>query len=154
ETLFERIHNAKKAEDSRWAPFAGEDEWNLAHWLVTSGLTQSNVEKFLKLNILTSVFQTRTRTKPSFESNYMFYKKIDSLPSGEASWNVEVFEAIGDRVGEDGRLKKEKVELWQRNPVDCIRELMGNSAFRDSIRYAPERQYADAGGKERIYGNM
>lgn len=84
----------------------------------------------------------------------MFYKKIDSLPSGEASWNVEVFEAIGDRVGEDGRLKKEKVELWQRNPVDCIRELMGNSAFRDSIRYAPERQYADAGGKERIYGNM
>lgn len=106
----------------------------------------------MKLTI--DIFQTRTRTKPSFESNYMFYKKIDALPSSEASWNVEVFEAVGEVVGEDGRPKKEKVELWQRNPVDCIRELMGNSAFRDSIRYAPERQYADVGGKERIYSNM
>ncbi|KAI0821807.1 hypothetical protein BC628DRAFT_1278229, partial [Trametes gibbosa] len=95
-----------------------------------------------------------TPLSTSETSNYMFYKKIDALPSSEASWNVEVFEAVGDVAGEDGRPKKEKVELWQRNPVDCIRELMGNSAFRDLIGYAPERQYADAGGKERIFSNM
>lgn len=165
-TSFERIRLAKEAaEDSPWAPFENEDEWQLSHWLVTSGLTQTNIEKFLKLKIvsrschimnilLTCILQTRERTKPSFESNYMFFKKVDSLPSSEASWKVEVFDAVGDVVGEDGRLKKEKVELWQRNPVDCIRELMGNPVFRDSIRYAPERQYADAGGKNRIYGNM
>ncbi len=52
ETSFERIHKAKKATDSLWAPFNDEDEWHLAHWLVTSGLTQSDVEKFLKLNIV------------------------------------------------------------------------------------------------------
>lgn len=84
----------------------------------------------------------------------MFYKKIDALPTGEAGWKVELLEAVGDVVGEDGRAKKEIVEVWSRNPVDCVRELMDNPGFRDSIRYAPERQYADADGKQRIYGNM
>ncbi|KAH9852900.1 hypothetical protein C2E23DRAFT_729774 [Lenzites betulinus] len=97
---------------------------------------------------------TRTRTKPSFESNYMFYKKIDMLPTGEASWRVELLEAVGDVVGEDGCVKKETVEVWSRDPVDCVRELMDNPGFHDSIRYAPERQYADINGKQRIYGNM
>ncbi|KAH9846641.1 hypothetical protein C2E23DRAFT_743604, partial [Lenzites betulinus] len=149
ETPFEHQNRERKAAgDSLWAPFKDEHEWQLAQWLVTSGLAQADIDKFLKLKI------TRERTKPSFESNYMFYKKIDALPTGEASWKVELLEAVGDVVGEDGSLKKETVEVWSRNPVDCVRELMGNPAFRDSIRYAPERQYTDAEGKNRIYGNM
>ncbi|KAI0640990.1 hypothetical protein C8Q79DRAFT_1099175 [Trametes meyenii] len=67
---------------------------------------------------------------------------------------LEVFEAEGDVLGEDGQLKKERVELWKRNTVECVRELMGNAAFRGCIRYKPERQYADPEGKTRIYGNM
>ncbi|KAI8989225.1 hypothetical protein BD414DRAFT_415618 [Trametes punicea] len=84
----------------------------------------------------------------------MFYKKVDALPSSQASWTVEVLEAVGDILGEDSCQKKEKVELWKRDPVECVRELMGNPAFRDSIRYAPEHQYADEEGTQRIYGNM
>ncbi|KAH9893250.1 hypothetical protein C8Q73DRAFT_761055 [Cubamyces lactineus] len=148
ETPFEGIRHAKdQAHESPWAPFESEEEWELARWLVTSGLTQSSIERYLKLKI------TRERTKPSFESNYMFFKKIDALPGGQTSWTVEVFEAVGDRVGEDGKPRTERVELWKRDIVDCVRELMGNPLFRDAIRYAPERQYADAEGKTRIYGN-
>lgn len=169
ETAFELHDKARKAAGAAlWAPFEDEQEWQLAHWLVTSGLTQNNIEKFLKLDIVSTrcsgldrtcslqrlTLQTRARTKPSFESNYLFNKKIDALPTGEASWRVELLEAVGDVVGEDGCAKKETVEVWSRDPVDCVRELMGNPGFRDSIRYAPERQYADADGKQRVYGNM
>ncbi|KAI0632830.1 hypothetical protein C8Q77DRAFT_1058772 [Trametes polyzona] len=97
--------------------------------------------------------QTRERTKLSFESNYMFYKKIDALPRGQAKWSAEVFEAVGDMVGEDGLPRKEVVELWKRDPVDCIRELIGNPLFRDCIRYAPEKHYVDEDGTSRMYGN-
>lgn len=76
------------------------------------------------------------------------------MPGGFANWTVEVFEAVGDELGEDGQPKKERVELWKRNAVDCVRELMGNPLFRDCIRYAPEKHYADHAGKTRIYGNM
>ncbi|KAI0676310.1 hypothetical protein C8Q78DRAFT_1084559, partial [Trametes maxima] len=69
-------------------------------------------------------------------------------------WTLEVFEAEGDELGEDGQPKKERVELWKRDAVECVRDLMGNAAFRGCIRYKPERQYADPEGKTRIYGNM
>ncbi|KAI0370412.1 hypothetical protein BV20DRAFT_1035905 [Pilatotrama ljubarskyi] len=149
ETYFESIQCQKReAGESPWAPFESEDEWELARWLVTSGLTQSSIEKYLKLKT------TQERTKPSFESNYLFYQKLDALPGGQASWKVEIFEAVGDRMGEDGKPKTERVELWKRDVVDCVRELMGNPLFRDFVRYAPERQHADPEGKTRIYGNM
>ncbi|KAI0628841.1 hypothetical protein C8Q77DRAFT_1067440 [Trametes polyzona] len=97
---------------------------------------------------------TRTRTKPSFASNYKFYKKIDALPGAGAGWKVEVLDAVGDKLGEDGRPCTERVELWQRDVVDCVREIIGNPLFRDCIRYSPERQYTDEEGKTHQYGNM
>ncbi|CDO72062.1 hypothetical protein BN946_scf184962.g5 [Trametes cinnabarina] len=143
ETMFERIHRQKtEAGDDLWVLFECRDEWELAEWLVLSGLTQSNIEKFLKLEI--------TRMKPSFQSNYLFYKMVDQLPGRAVNWKLEVFEAVGDEVGEDGQPKKERVELWMRDAVHCIRELMGNPAFRDCICYAPEKHYADPQGKTRI----
>ena len=32
----------------------------------------------------------------------------------------------GDMEGEDGVLKQEMLELWQRDPVECMEELLGN----------------------------
>ncbi|EJF58879.1 hypothetical protein DICSQDRAFT_148808 [Dichomitus squalens LYAD-421 SS1] len=97
---------------------------------------------------------TRNRTRPSYTSKYHLLKKIDDLPKGHAKWEVEIFEAEGDEVDEDGKPKIEVVELWKRDVVDCVRELIGNPLFRDAIRYAPEREYADNEGNTRIYSNM
>ncbi|KAI0665395.1 hypothetical protein C8Q78DRAFT_986640 [Trametes maxima] len=90
----------------------------------------------------------------SFRSSHLFYKKVDALPRGATTWKRKVLEAVGDVLGEDGKPKVEVVELWMRDVVDCIRELMGNPAYCDSIRYRPERQYADAEGKTRVYRNI
>ncbi|KAI0675158.1 hypothetical protein C8Q78DRAFT_965124 [Trametes maxima] len=94
------------------------------------------------------------RMRLSFRSSHTFYKKVDALPRGPTAWKREVFEAVGDVLGEDGKPKSEMVELWMRDAVDCVRELIENPAYRDSIRYRPERQYADSEGKTRIYGNI
>ena len=48
----------------------------------------------------------------------------------------------------------EKVELWKRDPVECIREIIGNPAFRDKLSYAPQRVYTDATETVRIYDEM
>jgi hypothetical protein len=45
----------------------------------------------------------------------------------------------------------EEVELWRRDPVECIRELMGNPTFKSLMAYAPERVYDDIQGKVRIF---
>ena len=42
--------NQREAGDAPWAPFKSEDEWELARWLMTSGVSQKQMDEFLKLN--------------------------------------------------------------------------------------------------------
>lgn len=57
-------------------------------------------------------------------------------------------------LDERGKPKEETVELWRRDIVECVKELMGNPAFKDLLQYVPERWYEDEEGTRRIYGDM
>ncbi len=37
----------------------------------------------------------------------------------------------------------EQLELWMRDPLECIKELMEDPRFKDHMRYAPEKMYTD-----------
>lgn len=48
----ERVQEYEKQlrnADVPWAPFASYKEWELAEWLIQSGVSQSNIDKLLKL---------------------------------------------------------------------------------------------------------
>lgn len=58
QTSFEELKK-KRAEDAGqemnpWAPFDSAEEWDLARWLIRSGLSQTEIDKFLKLDIVSS----------------------------------------------------------------------------------------------------
>ena len=89
----------------------------------------------------------------SFHNACSFLKRVDSLHTGLA-WTCKTIDVEGDEEGEDGRLKRETLELWRRDPVECVKELIGNPAWRDTIAYAPERAYTDAEGRNQIYDEM
>ena len=80
-------------------------------------------------------FQTRNRTRLLFKNKRAFYRCIDTLPRG-AKWPCEPFEITGDERDENGELHREVLHLWKQNPVECIRELIGNPAFRDKMQQA------------------
>lgn len=80
-------------------------------------------------------------------------KGIDSLPTGP-EWKRVIISVLGDEIDRDGKLVEEELELWMRDPVECIRELMQNPTFKDSMEYVPERIYKDAEGKVRVYEEM
>jgi hypothetical protein len=61
---------------------------------------------------------------------------------------------VGDLTDETGKPLAEEVELWLRDPVECIERLIGNPAFKDSISYVPERVYADDSLTSRRYDEM
>ena len=67
---------------------------------------------------------------------------VDKLPSG-VQWQCETIDLTGDNVDEDGDPMTETLKLWFRDPVECVKELLGNPTFKDSIRYAPERIFND-----------
>lgn len=95
------------------------------------------------------------KTNLSFHNNRSFLLKVDQLPTGP-DWTCEIVTAAGNRLDENDELMSEELELWMRNPVECIKELMSNPAFRDHMAYAPERVYSSPEGNEesRIFDEM
>lgn len=53
-----------------------------------------------------------------------------------------------------GRQKEQTFELWKRNPIECIRELIGNPVFKDQLHYASERMYEDDKGTRPLFSDM
>lgn len=91
----------------------------------------------------------------SFRNAYSLLKKIDSLPTGPP-WTCNILEVTGDKEGDGGRRQTEVLELWARDPLDCIRELISNPIFKEHMAYAPEHAYNDVDGLEesRVWDEM
>jgi len=65
-----------------------------------------------------------------------------------------MIEVTGDRVDEDGNVMQEQLELWHRDPIECVKVLIGNLAFKDFISYVPEHIYADDKAKVMVFDEM
>lgn len=86
-------------------------------------------------------------------SKYMFFQKLDQLPIRPGmKWIYDDVTVVGNIMGDDGKPKWERVELWRRNPVEVIRELIGNPAFQ--MAFAPKKVYSDRSKLNRIFDEM
>lgn len=87
-------------------------------------------------------------------SKYLFNQQIDQLPNKMARWIYDQVTVTGDHVGENGQVATEILDLWRRDPLDCIRELIGNPAFREIMAYEPEQIYSDEEMRNRVVNEM
>ncbi|KAG1763526.1 hypothetical protein EDD22DRAFT_979343 [Suillus occidentalis] len=132
------FHEIKARQEAQgldpWAPFADAEEWGLVKWLI-SRVGQNAIEEFMKLPIV------------------ILMKAIDQLPRG-TEWQLKRISVEGNKLTNEQQYETEDLELWMRDPVECIRELMGNPEFDHMVSYAPERVFSDAEGKTRRYDEM
>jgi hypothetical protein len=55
-TPFEKIRRLQqKAKEEAWGPFKDEEEWDLARWLMTSSISQTKLDEFLKLPLVRTI---------------------------------------------------------------------------------------------------
>lgn len=80
-------------------------------------------------------------------------QKIDALPPGP-EWTCELLELEGDILDEGGAPQTETVELWRRNPVECVQELIGNPEFKQFMKYAPYRLFMNDDGTDQCWDEM
>ncbi|KAF8814138.1 hypothetical protein BYT27DRAFT_7206323 [Phlegmacium glaucopus] len=147
-TTFQKRREEQKAEGKApWAPFETEKEWELARWLMTAGVSQKKIDAFLKLESI------KGDTVPSFHNAWSLLNKFDNLPHGP-EWKFTPFQIVGDIEDHRGEFQTEEAELWHRDPIDCIKELLGNPVFKDKLNYAPSKVYQDAERTNREYGEM
>ncbi|KAJ7057722.1 hypothetical protein C8F01DRAFT_918651, partial [Mycena amicta] len=118
---FARLREAQTAlKQKPWFPFKDIDEWELARWLVTSGLSQSKVDEFLRLKT-----KVKDGIQPSFHNNRALLEYIKHLPAGP-KWTCRPFELTGDELDVNGEPKVEVVDLWYRDVLECIQELLSD----------------------------
>lgn len=60
----------------------------------------------------------------------------------------------GNCEDENGEMLQEEVELWCRDPVECVKELIGNPSFKEDMAYSPAKAYADRAGQDRVIDEM
>ncbi|KAJ7204113.1 hypothetical protein GGX14DRAFT_698863 [Mycena pura] len=113
-----RLDEQQSAAQAPWNPFENKDEWELGKWLMTSGVSQGKIEEFLKLDVVKTLGL-------SFHNVRAFLQRIDALPSGP-QWICHPLELTGDMTDASDEKKSEIVEVWYRDPVDCVRELVGD----------------------------
>ncbi|KAJ3859983.1 hypothetical protein EV359DRAFT_75404 [Lentinula novae-zelandiae] len=137
QTSFEIYREQQKADGSEpWEPFQSQDEWELACWLMESGASQTKIDSFLRLN------KIRNNVKPNFKDKRAFFRTIDLLPTGP-SFSCTPMEVMGNLKDTNGENRTEVLELWHRDILECISELMGNPAFNEKQEYAPRREFRE-----------
>ncbi|EJD45508.1 hypothetical protein AURDEDRAFT_64485, partial [Auricularia subglabra TFB-10046 SS5] len=130
--------------ETPYAPFADADEWEFAHWIAKSGLSHGEIDKLLKLRKTQGM-------NVSFKNSREYFKRIDSLPRGR-EWMLKRLKLRGDLLDAQGKPLIEKLELWFRNPVEIISDLLANPAFADRIDFEPVRVWLDELKTKRVYG--
>ncbi|KAI5890978.1 uncharacterized protein SCHCODRAFT_02580106 [Schizophyllum commune H4-8] len=118
-----------------FAPFRSMEEWEHLQWLVTSGASQSKIDEYLKLKSIRAMGF-------SFHNKRSFLQFIDRLPQAPA-WSCRSWSVEGNITDKNGNPMTEDIELWQRDPVECIRDLLGNPAYNGHQGYAPYRVFRD-----------
>ena len=87
------------------------------------------------------------------KTSVLSHKCVNMLPQ-DPTWDCEEFVLTGDEQDDKGQPKTEIVQLWKQDPVECIKELIGNPAFREKLRCSPQRAYEDDKGKSHIFDEM
>ncbi|KAK7438195.1 hypothetical protein VKT23_018125 [Stygiomarasmius scandens] len=147
-TPFEKLRQKQCSESSEpWAPFQSEKEWELARWLMGAGVSQKKIDEFCKLKAV------QENIKPSYHNSRSFLQFIDNLERGPA-FHCTPIRVEGDLMDSTGKPQTEILELWHRDPVDVVKELMGNPAFREHQRYAPVRHFRNRDFTNREYSEM
>ncbi|KAJ7186196.1 hypothetical protein C8R46DRAFT_983014 [Mycena filopes] len=159
------MHEHHKSQHAtEFGPFRDEEEWDLARWLMKN-VNQTGTDEYLRLPIVSATLLPRyfslltssqnKNANLSFHNNRAFLKKVDQLPTGP-DWTCKMVTAAGNKLDENDELMSEDLELWMRDPVECIKELLSNPVFREHMAYAPERVYGHKDGREesRIFDEM
>ena len=81
------------------------------------------------------------------DGNAAFLKAIGSLPGPIAEWMLYEITVNGTRVDEQGKTMVEVLDLWVRDPVAVIADLIGNPEFKSDMTYEPSWTYEEENGR-------
>ncbi|CDO75849.1 hypothetical protein BN946_scf184346.g10 [Trametes cinnabarina] len=143
-TAFETVKAQQEAQGlSMYAPFTSEEEWEMAEFIVESGMSHNDINRMLNTKLFARCRASAPQDYRAIRSRKALLRTLDSLPGPRSQWKVIEITVTGNRRDAKGRLMRQVLYCWGRNPVDAIADLIGNPEFKDDMRYAPVEEFSD-----------
>ncbi|KAG8727038.1 hypothetical protein FRC10_006493, partial [Ceratobasidium sp. 414] len=111
---------------------------NTAELLLTTGLTAGGRDEHLRSHLYVG--------NTPWKDDKALMEDLDKLPHGP-QWDV--YEIVTKMAGQANK----KLYLFTRNIMEVVLNIMANPAFKDYIRYAPQRHWTTADRQSRVYDN-
>lgn len=132
-------------EDSIWAPFRSERDWEIAHWAKTRGPTSSALTDLLAIPEVCA-----RRIYTSYGANLLI-KVVERLGISYRTAR-ELNSIIDNELPASGQppfqckevlIGKERLEFFYRDTLKCIAALYGDPDLVQDLVFAPERHYTN-----------
>ncbi|KAI9458068.1 hypothetical protein HD554DRAFT_1992288, partial [Boletus coccyginus] len=121
-------------------PFASKSEWEVADWLSSGSLSQSEIDTYLHLE--------RNMVNPlSFKTAKDLRARIESLPD-VPRWQFQEIKV--------GRYRtKEPLMLYWRDGLEVVKHLFSNPLFVSCMDFDPYHEFEETPhGREPVYGEF
>jgi hypothetical protein len=127
-------------KDNIYYPFTSRDEWELASFLLRSGMSMATIDEFLGLRLvscfflfnflyLNSQFLQIKGLQLSFHTAKALRGRAELLPK-VPEWKSELIKF-------DGFPTKDPMDLYYRDTIECVKHLFGNPLFDGHMDYQP-----------------
>ncbi|KAJ7312316.1 hypothetical protein DFH08DRAFT_717847 [Mycena albidolilacea] len=127
-----------QSADNPWAPFTSQVDWEVAKWAKLRGSTSTAVTDLLAIDGVPQALGL------SYKNSRELNQIIDNeLPLGRPTFQRHEI-VVAD----------EAFDVYFRPVLDCIKALYGDPEFAKELVFFPERHYADADKKIRLYHDM
>ncbi|KAM6504101.1 hypothetical protein JOM56_001044 [Amanita muscaria] len=126
---------ATERAENIYYPFASRAEWDLAAFLLRSDLSIAAIDNFLSLTLIKGL-------NLSFSTGKKLRGLAEMLPKGP-EWQCKPLETVYPT--------KRPLQLYYRNPLECIQSILYHPLLKDFIRLTPFRLYESAAKVMRLY---
>ncbi|KAG2352145.1 hypothetical protein BDR07DRAFT_1315068 [Suillus spraguei] len=125
--LFDADEYAEHRKENLFYPFASREEWEVANFLLCSPLSMAAINQFLGLPMV-CIHQL----KLSFHNAKELQSCAEMLPKGP-SWKCQTIPLLNPT--------KSPIQLFWRDPMECLESLFSNPLFHDQLNFVPRRIY-------------
>lgn len=143
---------ADQREANLYYPFASKEDWEIAAFLLRSGMSMALIDDFLNLRFvsmsplrrdITFTYFMQIRELPlSFRTAKDLRGRAEMLPAGPL-WKCKPWKA--------SHPTKSPIRLFYRDPIECVESLLNSPLSADDIEFTPYRLYKTAEKSVRVY---
>ncbi|KAI5999120.1 hypothetical protein EDD15DRAFT_2363160 [Pisolithus albus] len=122
-----------------WSPYSSRLEFELADFIYTrSQISAANLNTLLELWAASLV---EAGGKPMFGSYKDMYRTIDNTRVGDVKWQSFTVKYTGDVVADPAPWMHDEYDVWFRDPLEVVRNMLANPEFADNMDLQPFREY-------------